>query len=70
MAKAHKDGTATFDELNYAEQEKSIIAQILNVEAAIKANIRRAISEGQENPKDMRINNIKGAITRLEAFEV
>ncbi|MDR0640052.1 MAG: hypothetical protein LBG27_14350 [Spirochaetaceae bacterium] len=45
MIKAHKEGTATFDALNYAEQAKSINAQLLHIEAAIKANIKRAVSE-------------------------
>ena len=68
--KAHKKGTAAFDELDYAEQAKSINAQMLSVEAAIKANIKRAVSEGRESPKKTRIGNLQEVIERLKAFTV
>lgn len=66
MVKAHKDGTKTFDELNYSEQANSINAQMQNLEAAIKANIRRAKQENTDNPKEKRLNNIKNMLKRIE----
>jgi hypothetical protein len=70
MVKAHKDGTATFDELDFSDQASSINAQMLNFEASIKANIKRAAIEGRKNPKEKRIANLKELIKRLEAFEI
>lgn len=70
MLRAHKDRTATFDGLDFAEQARSINAQMLNLEASIKANIKRAITEGHKNSKDKRIANLKDVIKRLEAFDV
>ena len=69
MTKAHKDGTKTFEELTYSEQANSINAQLMDIEAAIKANIRKAISEGRENPKEKRIVNLNDLSERLKAFE-
>jgi hypothetical protein len=68
MRKAHKNGTATFEELDYAEQARSINAQMLDLESAIKANIKKAFVEGRDNPKDKRIINLKDVIKRLEEF--
>jgi hypothetical protein len=45
MAKRHKDDTKTFDELNYAEQAKSINGQIISLMKSINAHERRAIKE-------------------------
>lgn len=66
MAGAHKDNTVTFDELTYAEQAKSINAMMRNLENAIKANARRSIAEGRDNPIHKRIQNLKDMIRRLE----
>jgi len=66
MAGAHKDNTATFEELSYAEQASSINAEMKHLEDAIKANIRRSIKEGRENPKSKRIQNLQDMIKRLE----
>ena len=70
MIKAHKKGTAAFDALDYAEQAKSINAQLLHIEAAIKANIKRAVSEGRESPKETRIGSLREVIERLKSFTV
>jgi hypothetical protein len=70
MEKGHKQGTSTFEELNYSEQAKSISAQILNLEASIKANIRRADKEGKENPKEKRIKNLEDLIGRIKEYNV
>ncbi len=68
MAGVHKDGTASFEELTYAEQAKSINAVIIDLEKSIIANIRRAESEGKENPLPKRIQNLKDMISRLESM--
>jgi len=65
MEKAHKKNTKTFEEETYAEQAKTINAEILNLESAIKANIKRALKEGRKNPKDKRIINILGLLERI-----
>ncbi len=64
--KAHKDNTATFAELTYAEQANSINAQLLDLEASIKANISKANDERRDNPLVKRIQNLKDMIKRLE----
>ena len=42
MAGRHKGDTAEFGELNFAEQAKSISAQILSLEAAIGHHIKHS----------------------------
>jgi phage host-nuclease inhibitor protein Gam len=66
--KAHKNNTKTFDEESYAEQAKSINAEMRNLEKAIKANIRRAIKDKRENPKDKRIKNLQDMIERINKY--
>jgi len=68
MAGAHKGNTATFDELTYSEQASSINAEMIHLEDAINANIRRSIAEGKDNPKNKRIQNLKDMIRRLEVI--
>ncbi len=46
--KRHKDDTATFEELTFAEQAKSITAQLNTVQRAVRAHIRRAGAEGKD----------------------
>ncbi|MDR2731891.1 MAG: hypothetical protein LBB36_01595 [Fibromonadaceae bacterium] len=64
--KVHKQRTKTFEEETYAEQAKTINAELQNLEKAIKANIRRALQEKRKNPKNMRIKNLQDLIVRLE----
>ncbi|MDR1114547.1 MAG: hypothetical protein LBL33_00040 [Tannerella sp.] len=45
MVKAHQDNKKTFEELTFAEQAKSINAQIQNLKREILAHKRRALSE-------------------------
>ncbi|AGY54620.1 hypothetical protein BRDCF_p1993 [Bacteroidales bacterium CF] len=45
MAKAHQNNTKTFEELTFAEQAKSINAQIQNLKKAIIAHKKRALVE-------------------------
>jgi hypothetical protein len=66
MAGAHKDNTATFEELTYSEQASSINSEMIHLEDAIKANIRRSIAEGRDTPINKRIQNLKDMIRRLE----
>lgn len=41
----HKDGTEEFRNLTFSEQAKSISAITINLEAAVKAHIRKAREE-------------------------
>jgi len=45
MTKAHQNNTKTFEELTFAEQAKSINAQIQNLKRAINAHKKRALEE-------------------------
>jgi hypothetical protein len=45
--KSHQNNSKTFEELTYAEQAKSISAQILSLERAIIAHKRRAAAENR-----------------------
>ncbi|MDR2057533.1 MAG: hypothetical protein LBP83_04495 [Dysgonamonadaceae bacterium] len=49
--KSHQDNSKTFEELTYAEQAKSISAQILSLEKSIKAHERRAVDEDRDVTK-------------------
>ena len=42
---SHKDRTKPFGKLTYTEQAKSISATIINLEAAVKAHMRKAGEE-------------------------
>jgi hypothetical protein len=69
MARRHKADTKTFEEETYVEQAKTINAEIVHLGKAIKANIRRALSEGKKNPKDTRIKNLEGLIERIKNYD-
>ena len=43
----HEDDTKTFDELTFAEQAKSINAQIVELQRSIAPHLRRADNEGR-----------------------
>jgi len=62
----HQDNIKTFEELNYAEQARSINAQIIIIEKAINANIRRATKEKRESPIGKRIEQLEGLVERLK----
>jgi len=66
MNKAHQNETKNFEELEYAEQAKSINAQLLNLERAILANARRAKAENRDNPLTTRITNVEDMVLRLK----
>ena len=66
MAKRHKNDTKTFEELSYSEQASSINAQLLVIEASIKANIEKASIEKKENPKEKRVKNLEDLIERIK----
>jgi len=68
MARRHKADTKTFDEETYVEQSKTINAEIVHLGKAIKANIRRSVSEGKKNPKDKRIKNLEDLIERIKNY--
>jgi hypothetical protein len=46
--KTRKNNSKTFEELTYAEQAKSISAQILSLEKSIKAHERRTVEENRD----------------------
>lgn len=58
MNKQHQNETKNFEELDYAEQARSINAQMQNLEHAIQANARRAKAENRDNPVLTRIKNV------------
>ena len=59
----HKEDTRTFEELTFAEQAKSIQGQLMVLQRAIRAHVRRAEEEGRE-PDEVRITCL-GQIARL-----
>jgi hypothetical protein len=69
MGKGHKQETCTFNDLDYTEQAKSITAQILNLEASIKANIKRSYKENRKSPQEKRIKNLENLITRIKRIK-
>jgi len=69
MARRHKADTKTFQEETYVEQSKTISMEIVHLGKAIKANIRRALSEGKKNPKEKRIKNLERLIERIKAYD-
>jgi hypothetical protein len=66
LSGAHKNNTTTFEELDYAEQAKSITAQVHSLEMAIKANIRRAVEENREPPAIKRVEQVERLVQRLK----
>ena len=65
---AHSNDTLTFEELSYAQQASSISAQILSLEKAMNAHIRRAIQE-DKNSSELRENLISQLQRLLNRFE-
>ncbi|MDR2434928.1 MAG: hypothetical protein LBD47_10235 [Treponema sp.] len=66
MAGAHQNDTKAFGQLNFAEQAKSITAQIHSLEMAIKANIKRAGEEDRDSPAKIRIEQVEKFVQRLK----
>jgi hypothetical protein len=66
MSGAHKKNTVTFAQLSYAEQAKSITAQIHSLEMAKKANIKVALSQGKASPAGKRIDQVERLVQRLK----
>jgi len=66
MIKARQKRTKTFDELTYDEQASSINGQLRELEASIKANIKRAFNEDRKSPLGKRIKNLESIINRLK----
>jgi len=66
--KSHQNNTKTFEELSFSGQAKSISAQILSLEKAIKAHQRRAKQKGVDvdTLKNRRIAQIRRMLSRLE----
>lgn len=66
--KSHQNNTKAFEELSFSGQAKSISAQILSLEKAIKAHERRAIRDkkvGASTLKARRIVQVKRMLLRL-----
>ncbi len=66
MAGRHKNDTAEFRELTFAEQAKSISATIMNIEAAIDYHINSAGSKGKDT-SDKCKTQIERLLNRLHA---
>lgn len=63
---AHKEDTAHFHELTEAEQAKSISAQILNIEAAVKHRISNAGDKQKvRNGLEAQIKNLLDRISQM-----
>jgi len=67
MTRRRKNDTRTFEELTYAEQAKSINAQIGILQKAITANIRRAKTAKKPSPAEKRIEQVERLVQRLKA---
>jgi hypothetical protein len=66
--KSHQNNTKAFEELSFSGQAKSISAQVLSLEKAIKAHERRAIKEkriGSNTLKNRRIVQVRRMLSRL-----
>ena len=61
--KAHKDNTATFEELTFGEQAKSINAMVNNLQHSVRAHVRRAGAEGKD--RGHVLAKCRGQIQRL-----
>jgi hypothetical protein len=66
IAKEHKQHTKTFEELDCAEQAKSISAQISILEKFIIANIRKVEAEQRETLVLSRIEQVGRLVQRLK----
>lgn len=66
MAGSHQGNTKTFEQLSFAEQAKSISAQIQSLEKSITANIRRAVKENRQSPSMARIEQVERLVQRLK----
>jgi type IV secretory pathway ATPase VirB11/archaellum biosynthesis ATPase len=65
MPGAHKNDTATFDELDDDEQTKSINMHIINLKRMIDAHEKRVISQGKASEKTKCVVNILKMVMRL-----
>jgi hypothetical protein len=65
MAKAHKNGTADYGDLDFAQGAKSINAYILALEKMIKAHEQHALFLGKGSRKNKFIASIQRMISRL-----
>ena len=66
MKGSHKKNTKTFEQLDFAEQAKSITAQIHSIEMAIGANIRKAVDENKKSPAKKRLAQVERLVQRLK----
>jgi hypothetical protein len=67
--KAHKNRTKLFAEETYAEQSRSIKAEMMNLNAAIKAHLARAAKEDRASPKAKVLASLRKLIAGLESYE-
>ena len=61
----HKNHTKTFDELDYAEQAKSITAQINVLEKAILAHVREAHKKKVDSNRQTTLLKCIGQASRM-----
>jgi len=59
----HQNRTKTFEELTFAEQAKSINAQIVVLQRSIRAHVRRAMKE--QRPKQITEAKCRAQVQRL-----
>jgi hypothetical protein len=66
--KAHKDHTRDFEELTFAEQAKSINAEMAYLPKAVRAHLRKAQTEGRNRNvvRQKCVNQVQRLLQRLE----
>ncbi len=66
--KAHKDHTKDFEDMTYAEQAKSINAEMAYLPKAVRAHIRKAQNETRNTNtvKQKCINQVRRLLQRIE----
>lgn len=66
--KAHKDHTRDFEDLTYAEQAKSINAEMAYLPKAVRAHLRKAQNKERDTNavKQKCINQVQRMLRRIE----
>ena len=66
--KAHKDHTRDFEDLTYAEQAKSINAEMAYLPKAVRAHLRKAQNEARDTNavRQKCLNQVQRLLRRIE----
>jgi len=63
MTPRHKNSTATFEQLDYPDQARSINQAIINLERMIRATVRKATQQGRNVQQVLDVK--RGQLQRL-----